>query len=51
MKAARMHEYGKPVVLEDVPIPDIKPDELLVQVKACGMCRSDAQLAADHPRP
>jgi propanol-preferring alcohol dehydrogenase len=58
MKAARMHEYGKPVVLEDVPIPDIKPDELLVQVKACGMCRSDAQLVdgyfrkyADIPPP
>lgn len=44
MKAARIHEYGKPVVLEDVPIPDIESDEILVQVKACGMCRSDVQL-------
>jgi len=58
MKAARMHEYGKPVVLEEVPIPDIQPDEILVQVKACGMCRSDAQLIdgyfrkyADIPTP
>jgi propanol-preferring alcohol dehydrogenase len=58
MKAARMHEYGKPVVLEDVPIPDIKPDEILVHVQACGMCRSDAQLVdgyfrkyADIPPP
>src|SRR5262245_11736308 len=33
MKAARMHEYGKPLVLEDVPVPDIEPDEILVQVK------------------
>ena len=44
MKAARLHEYGKPLVLEDVPVPDIQPDEILVQVKACGMCRSDVQL-------
>src|SRR5262245_55785185 len=44
MKAARIHEYGKPAVLEDIPIPDIQPDEILVQVKACGMCRSDVQL-------
>jgi propanol-preferring alcohol dehydrogenase len=44
MKAARMHEYGKPLVLEDVPVPDIQGDEILVQVKACGMYRSDAQL-------
>ncbi len=51
MKAARIHEYGKPVVLEDVPIPDIEPDEILVQVKACGMCRSDAQLIDGYFRP
>ena len=32
MKAARMHEYGKPPVLEDVPVPDIQPDDILVNV-------------------
>ena len=58
MKAARMHEYGKAPVLEDVPVPDIQPDEILVQVTACGMCRSDVQLVdgyfrkyADIPTP
>lgn len=58
MKAARLHEYGKPLVLEDIPVPDIQPDEILVQVKACGMCRSDVQLMdgyfrkyADIPTP
>lgn len=44
MKAARLHQYGKPLVLEDVPVPDIQPDEILVQVKEGGMCRSDVQL-------
>src|SRR5262245_8817754 len=44
MKAARIHEYNKPLVLEDVPVPDIQPDEILVNVKACGMCRSDVLL-------
>lgn len=44
MRAARMHEIGKPLELEDVPIPDIQADEVLVKVKACGMCRSDMQL-------
>jgi propanol-preferring alcohol dehydrogenase len=44
MKAARMHEYGKDPILEDIPVPDIQPDEILVNVKACGMCRSDVQL-------
>jgi propanol-preferring alcohol dehydrogenase len=58
MKAARMHEYGKALVLEDVPVPDIQPDDILVQVRACGMCRSDVQLVdgyfrkyADIPTP
>lgn len=45
MKAARLHEYGKALVLDDIPIPDIAADEALVQVKACGMCRSDVQAA------
>jgi propanol-preferring alcohol dehydrogenase len=58
MKAARMHEYGKALILEDIPIPNIQPDEILVNVKACGMCRSDVQLIdgyfrkyADIPTP
>ena len=58
MKAALLYEYNKPLVCEDVPIPEIQSDEILVQVKACGMCRSDVQLVdgyflkyADIPRP
>jgi alcohol dehydrogenase, propanol-preferring len=50
MKAARMREYGEALILENIPIPDIQPDEILVNVKACGMCRSDVQLI-DDPRP
>jgi hypothetical protein len=41
MKAARLQEYGKPLVLEDIAVPDIQSDEILANVKACGMCRSD----------
>src|SRR5262249_18333966 len=58
MKAARLHEYNKPLVVEDIPIPEIKPDEVLVKVKACGLCQSDVLLIdkffttyADIPRP
>lgn len=51
MKAARIHEYNQPVVLEDIPIPNIQPDEILVNVKACGMCRSDVQLVDGYFRP
>jgi len=44
MKAARILEYHKPLVLEDIPIPDVAADEVLVKVAACGMCRSDVLL-------
>ncbi|HTF70912.1 MAG TPA: NAD(P)-dependent alcohol dehydrogenase [Edaphobacter sp.] len=44
MKAARILEYHKPLVLDDIAVPDIKADEVLVKVAACGMCRSDVLL-------
>lgn len=50
MKAARIREYNQPLVLEEVPIPEIRPDEVLVQVRACGMCRSDVQLVDGYFR-
>lgn len=50
MKAARIQAYNKPLVLEEVPVPDIQPDEVLVKVQACGMCRSDVQLVDGYFR-
>lgn len=44
MRAARLHEYKKPLVLEDVPIPEVQADEILVRVTAAGMCRTDLQV-------
>lgn len=44
MRSARMHAYHRPLVLDDVPTPDIAPDEVLLKVGAAGMCRTDVQL-------
>jgi propanol-preferring alcohol dehydrogenase len=44
MRAARMHGYNEPLRLEEIPVPDFGPDEILVKVAAAGMCRSDFQL-------
>jgi propanol-preferring alcohol dehydrogenase len=44
MLAARMHGYNQPLVLEEVPTPEIGPEEVLVKVEAGGMCRTDVQL-------
>jgi alcohol dehydrogenase, propanol-preferring len=51
MRAARMHEYNKPLTLEDVPVPDLGADEALVRVAAAGMCRTDVQLVDGYFRP
>jgi len=40
MKALVLEEYNK-LIYKDVPVPDISPDEVLIRVKACGICGSD----------
>jgi len=40
MKAAVLHSPGD-IRLEEVPIPEINPNEALVRVKAAGICGSD----------
>lgn len=40
MKALVLEEYNK-LVYTDFPVPDIAPEEVLIRVKACGICGSD----------
>jgi L-iditol 2-dehydrogenase len=40
MKAAVLHGIGD-LRLETVPVPSYGPDEVLVRVRACGLCTSD----------
>jgi hypothetical protein len=37
MRAARMHEVGKPMEIELIPVPEVRPTDVLVNVKACGI--------------
>jgi threonine dehydrogenase-like Zn-dependent dehydrogenase len=39
MQAARVHPKKNAFVLEDIPVPDIGPGEVLVQVQATGLSR------------
>ena len=41
MKAAVVREFGKPLTIEEVPIPTPGPGEVLVKVQACGVCHTD----------
>jgi propanol-preferring alcohol dehydrogenase len=41
MKAAVVHEFGKPLTIDEVPIPTPGPGEVLIQVIANGVCHTD----------
>ncbi len=41
MKAARLYEYGRDLVIEDVPTPTPAPGQVLVRVEGAGFCHSD----------
>src|SRR6266704_876298 len=45
MKAAVVHQFGKPLVIEDVPVPVPGAGEILVKVMACGVCHTDLHAA------
>src|SRR5450759_1539194 len=45
MKAAVVHQFGKPLVIEDVPVPAPGAGEILVKVMACGVCHTDLHAA------
>ncbi len=34
--------------LQEVPTPEVSPDEVLIRVKACGICGSDLKIFDDH---
>ena len=43
MKGVSYEGVGKIVVKDDLPRPNINPDEVLVKVKYCGICGSDIE--------
>jgi NAD+-dependent secondary alcohol dehydrogenase Adh1 len=45
MKAVRVHEYGKPPSIDDIPEPTLQgPLDVLVHVDAAGVCRTDLHI-------
>lgn len=47
MLAARLIEPGKPLRIDEVPVPEPEHDEVLVEVHACGLCGTDVHLAVE----
>jgi S-(hydroxymethyl)glutathione dehydrogenase/alcohol dehydrogenase len=52
MKAAVLHEYNTPLVIEEVTFDGPGPGEVLVRMAAAGICHSDLHAMQGHiPRP
>lgn len=45
MKAAVVREFGKPLVIEDAPVPEPGPGAIQVKIEACGVCHTDLHAA------
>lgn len=45
MKAALVHEFGKPLVVEEIDIPELPEGQVLVKVVASGVCHTDLHAA------
>jgi len=41
MKAVRLIEIGQPLQLREIPVPAVGEEEVLVRIKAAGICHSD----------
>jgi len=41
MNAAVLREFGQPLTIEEVPIPRVGPGQVLMKVRACGVCHTD----------
>lgn len=53
MRAMILHKSGEPLRYETVPDPEPGPGQILIQVEACGVCRTDLHIVDGelaHPK-
>ena len=47
-----LREPGRPLALEELPVPEPGPEEVLLRVRACAVCRTDLHVAdGELPEP
>jgi alcohol dehydrogenase, propanol-preferring len=55
MRAAVLHHpapiSSRPLVLEDLPIPEPGPGQVLLKIEACGVCRTDLHITVGELPP
>jgi D-arabinose 1-dehydrogenase-like Zn-dependent alcohol dehydrogenase len=48
MIAARLHAYGKPMTLDRIEVPEPRPTDVLVEVKACGVVPNLTRVVSNY---
>lgn len=48
MKAIRLMKVGKPLEMQEIPLPSLGEKDVLVEVKAAGICHSDVHYRAGN---
>ena len=46
MWAAVVHEFGRPLRVEEVDVPEVRPGRILVEIEASGVCHTDLHAAS-----
>lgn len=49
MRAARLHKVGEPFQVDEIPVPEPRPTDVLVRVKACGVVPNLHNVVAHYP--
>jgi len=45
MQAAVVEQFGKPLVIQELNIPQVGPGQILIKTEACGVCHTDLHAA------
>lgn len=45
MRAAIVHDFHAPLTIDDVPVPEVVAEQVLVQIEASGLCHTDIHAA------
>ena len=50
MKAAVLYEVRQPLKIEDLEIPDVHDEDVLIKVASCGVCHTDLKVIEGRNR-
>ena len=50
MKAAVLYEARQPLRFEELQMPDVHEDDVLIKVASCGVCHTDLKVAEGRNR-